>query len=103
MGLMDKVKNLFTEEVEVEEEVKEQPIKKETLHVEIPSPVKPEKEEVKEEVKEDKVEFNFPFFDDDDFNETIDRSTIKEERKEFRKKRSYERKEKPIREVYSPQ
>ena len=38
MGLMDKFKNLFTEEVEEEIEVKEEPIKKETIHVEIPSP-----------------------------------------------------------------
>lgn len=102
MGLMDKVKNLFTEEVEVEEEIKEEPIKKETIHVEIPAPVKPEKPEVKEEVKEEKEEFNFPFFDDEDFNETIERPIIKEEKPEPRKKRTYERKEKTPREVYSP-
>ena len=104
MGLMDKVKNLFTEEVEVEEEIKEEPIKKETIHVEIPAPAKPEKVEVQEEVKEEKEEFNFPFFDDDDFNDTIQRPIIKEEKKEEKrdvhKKRSYERK--PVREVYSP-
>ena len=45
MGLFDKVKNLFTEEVEVEEKEekrgkKEEPIKKEVIQVEIPSPVK---------------------------------------------------------------
>ena len=35
MGLFDKVKNLFTEEIE--EEI-EEPIKKEVIKVEIPSP-----------------------------------------------------------------
>ena len=106
MGLMDKVKNLFTEEVEVEEEIREEPIKKETIHVEIPAPIKQEPEEVKEKIKveplkkEKKEEFNFPFFDDDDFNET--RPIVREEKREVRKKRVPERKEKPIREVYSP-
>ncbi|MBR3523576.1 MAG: hypothetical protein IKN87_02705 [Bacilli bacterium] len=56
MGLFDKVKNMFTEEVEEpEEEVKVDEIKKEVTHVAIESPsVKPvieEKEEVVEEVK----------------------------------------------------
>ena len=106
MGLMDKVKNLFTEEVEVEEEVKEQPIKKETIHVEIPAPVRSEKEEIKEEIikpkEEKKEDFNFPFFDDDDFNEVKEAPVIKEEKREPRKKRLPERREKPLREVYSP-
>ena len=34
MGFLDKVKNLFTEEIEVEEV----PIKKEVMKVEIPAP-----------------------------------------------------------------
>ena len=111
MGLMDKVKNLFTEEVEVEEEVKEEPIKKETIHVEIPAPVKKEKEEIREEVKQEipieekKEEFNFPFFDDDDFNETTPLPIVKEEKQVVRKReveRKVERKERPLREVYSP-
>ena len=42
MGLMDKLKNLFTEEVEEEVEVKDEPIKKEMIQVEIPSPTTPE-------------------------------------------------------------
>lgn len=105
MGLLDKVKNLFTEEVEVEEqeEIKppkkkknkepDEPIQKEVIKVEIPSPketrtrtnskryqeeidVSPEKEEVKEDYK-------FPFFDDDDFD-TVDIKSKKEEKKEIR-------------------
>ena len=96
MGLLDKVKNLFTEEVEVEEPKKEkkQEIKKENKHqeeiqkeviqVEIPSPVL-EKEEPKEEKKE---EYKFPFFDDNDF-ETINVRKRREEKKE-------------IKEVYNP-
>lgn len=71
MGLMDKFKNLFTEEVE--EEVK--PIKKEVRHVEIPSA----KRETKVEEPEQKVpevatpkeeKFVFPvYFDDKDFDD----------------------------------
>ena len=96
LGLLDKVKNLFTEEVEVEEPKKEkkQEIKKENKHqeeiqkeviqVEIPSPVL-EKEEPKEEKKE---EYKFPFFDDNDF-ETINVRKRREEKKK-------------IKEVYNP-
>ena len=98
MGLMDKVKNLFTEEVEVEEEIHEEPIKKETMHVEIPAPStrQVEKEIIKEpEPQPAKEEFNFPFFDDEDFRE------IKEKPKEERKSRiSQIRKE--TKEVYKP-
>ena len=42
MGFLDKVKNMFTEEVE-----EEAPIKKEVMQVEIPAPIK---EEPKKEV-----------------------------------------------------
>lgn len=72
MGLFDKVKNLFTEEVE--EEIK--PVKKETRYVEPPAPKVVPKEEVKppvkEEVKPDPVptkEEKFVFFSDDDFKD----------------------------------
>lgn len=75
MGLMDKFKNLFTEEVE--EEVK--PIKKEVRHVEIPAPKREVKEvkieKVNESVsdratlhKEEKVPFPL-YFDDKDFDD----------------------------------
>jgi len=99
MGLMDKFKNLFTEEVEEEIEVKEEKIKKETIHVEIPSPAKPvEKEIPKEEPVKEKEEFKFPFFDDEDFHEFEERPKSKE--REERKTRTAQiRKEK---EVYKP-
>ena len=92
MGLLDKMKNLFTEEVEVEVEEpkkerkqelkkdKKQPkeeIQKEVIQVEIPSPAVV-KEQPKEEPKE---EYKFPFFDDNDFD-TIDVRKRREERKE---------------------
>ena len=68
MGFLDKVKNMFTEEVEVEET----PIKKDVIQVEIPAPVKEEKKEEtvvterKEKKKEDKPSTPV-FFDDKDF------------------------------------
>lgn len=64
MKLFDKVKNLFTEEVE-EEPV----VKKEVRHIEVAPPTrverKPEIVEEKEETKEEK----FVFFSDDDFKD----------------------------------
>ena len=105
MGLIDKFKNLFTEEVEVEEkEEKKEPIQKEVIQVEIPSPKKsrsemysgeseitPEPERTEME-KPTKNEYKFPFFDDNDFD-TID---VKPEPKEERKKTGHRK------EVYNP-
>lgn len=85
MGLINKLKNMFTEEVEVED-VK--PIKKDVIQVEIPAPTREAKRENLHELKkeldtEEKIsdsnlnpkkeeKFVFPvFFDDDDF-ESID-------------------------------
>lgn len=98
MGLMDKFKNLFTEEVE--EEIVEEPIKKEVMQVEIPSP-EIKKEEIKEEIKEEpkKEDYNFPFFDDEDFG--VIEKKEKPEKKEKRKS-SYRKDTKEIKEVYSP-
>lgn len=70
MGFLDKVKNLFTEEIEVEEV----PIKKEVMKVEIPAPTQAEPKPVlKNDVtesdllkKEEKVRTPV-FFDDKDF------------------------------------
>ena len=75
MGLLDKVKNLFTEEIE-----EELPIKKEVKHIEIPNPKKEimkeekiEEEEKKEVISDSAVlnreeRFKFPvYFDDKDF------------------------------------
>ena len=65
MKLVDKIKNMFTEEVEEEKPV----IKKEVMHVEINTPKQEEIEEVEtfeEPVKEEKPA---PiFFDDKDFD-----------------------------------
>lgn len=102
MGLIDKFKNLFTEEVEVEEpETKKEGVQKEVIQVEIPSPKKArsdkyeqkpqeEKEEIIEEPQ--KNEYKFPFFDDTDFD-TID---IKPEPKEEKRTRTQKK------EVYNP-
>ena len=97
MGLFDKVKNLFTEEVEEDE-----PIKKEVIQVEIPSPKEQKKERriVKEEIEsldevevieeepsfepvkeEPKEEYKFPFFDDEDFEEINEKREEKIEKK----------------------
>lgn len=78
MGLLEKVKNMFTEEVEVEET---KPIKKEVIQVEIPAPeVKERRPQVQTEVAEAKPvsestvlnreeKFVFPvYFDDKDFD-----------------------------------
>ena len=127
MGLMDKIKNMFTEEEEIEEE----PIKKEVIQVEIPAATikKEEKKEVVEQPKEvvektvreinvvkpvreintvkPKQEDKFIFFDDDDFSD-MDRKA-KEERKIREEKRIFEERkkveerkviQKPIRETY---
>ena len=105
MGLLDKMKNLFTEEVEVEveeqqKEIKkekkvhkekvepEEEIQKEVIQVEIPSPVAPKEEVKKPAAKEKKEEYKFPFFDDNDFDtiDTVDirkRSEEKKTRKEM--------------------
>ena len=103
MGLMDKFKNLFTEEVEVEEpETKKEGVQKEVIQVEIPSPKKARSdryeeisvEEKKEEIIEEpkKSEYKFPFFDDNDFD-TID---VKPEPKPEKKSRTGKK------EIYNP-
>lgn len=112
MGLMDKFKNLFTEEIEEDEEFEEpkKVVKVEKSQVEIASPMppkvekrvekhiekhndfveQPQREETIEKIKEPE-EYKFPFFDDNDF-ETIE---VKKEKKE-KKKSSYRK------EMYNP-
>lgn len=69
MGLFDKVKNMFTEEVEEEEvEVKVEQIKKEVTHVPIESPNAFEEEVVEE--KEEKTK-GAVFFADRDFEDLV--------------------------------
>ena len=91
MGLLDKMKNLFTEEVEVEvnepkkqikKEVQKEAkvpeeIQKEVIQVEIPSPAIAKEEKVEEK----KEEYKLPFFDDNDFD-TIEVRKRREEKKE---------------------
>lgn len=94
MGLLDKMKNLFTDEVE------EEVIKSEVIQVEIPAPsplkeeVKEEKIEEKEEIKEEvvKKEEKQPIFFDDDYFKELERprreiksSYIKEVKKDDKK------------------
>lgn len=89
MGLMDKFKNLFTEEVE---EVK--PIKKEVRHVEITSPKRSEIKKSEPVVEEDNIsdstvitreeKFVFPvYFDDKDFDD-LEKPKKVEEKKEVK-------------------
>lgn len=63
MGLMNKLRDMFTEEVE---EFEEEPIKKEVIQVEIPAPQQKEEIEEEPEKKEEKVQQPI-FFDDNDF------------------------------------
>lgn len=68
MGFFDKVKNMFTEEIE--EDVKVEQVKKEVTHVSIESP-KIEKIEFEDEIEmESEDTFSKPvFFDDNDFED----------------------------------
>ena len=93
MGLLDKMKSLFTDEVE-------EPIKSEVIQVEIPAPTKDEvkpEEPPKTEPKEVKQEKNTQpiFFDDDYFKELeqpkkeVKSSYLKEQTKVKEEKRHF--------------
>lgn len=92
MGLLDKVKNMFTDEVE------EEPIKSEMIQVEIPAPAKIVEESVSDnesiQVKEEKPSAPV-FFDDDYFKELetpkqeVKSSYLKEQVKEKIEKRTF--------------
>ena len=81
MGFLDKVKNMFIEEIENE------PVKKEVIQVKIPTPAPKEDEKEPEVVVEETItekreeKFVFPvYFDDNDFeNDYNDYNKIKEE------------------------
>lgn len=91
MGLLDKVKNLFTEEIE------ETPIKKDVIQVEIPAPAVPEEKEeetVAESevlVKEEKPQAPV-FFDDNDFASLERREEKKQPKLEEKYKKEEEKK-----------
>lgn len=93
MGLLDKMKNLFTDEVE------EEPIKSEVIQVEIPAPAKEEKKEVAPlEPKVEKKEPTQPIFFDDAYFKELEQpkkevvkssylkeqTKVKEEKKHFK-------------------
>ena len=99
MGVLNKLKNMFTEEIEDEEPT--QTVKKEVIKVEIPSPkptidysevlepadTKPAPEPEIESPKEEE-KFKFPvFFDDKDFSDLKPEKPKKEEKK--REKENY--------------
>jgi len=88
MGFFEKVKNMFTEEVE-DDDVKVEQIKKEVTKVAIESPNA--KEEVEEEYEfrsEDKV--NIPvFFDDNDFRDLKLEEKKEESKKEYKEREIY--------------
>lgn len=96
MGFFEKVKNMFTEEVE-DEDIKTEQIKKEVTHVSIESPnVKEEGKNIEEFVSDFsfKAEDTRPiFFDDNDFR---DLNLIDEKDKEEPKQQIEEKKEREI-------
>ena len=93
MGFFDKVKNMFTEEVE--DEVKVEQVKKEVTHVSIETP-KIEKREVEEDIDIEPIEsFSKPvFFDDNDFEDL--KLTPKEEKPKFVERDIFSRKEEVV-------
>lgn len=113
MGLMDKLRNIFTEEVEEEEEIKVEQIKKEVRSVPIESPSVEKKEPVKVEKKIEMDDFEEElevtpkeepkaspvFFTERDFEDLIEpkRRTDKYEKKEryVEEKKKEEEKPKP--------
>ena len=94
MKFLEKVKNMFTEEVEEDEDIEVESVKKEVTHVPIKSPTREEKYE-KEAEEDDDEEFQYKsikkeskpvFFDDDDFEDLniTTKSKVEETTKEFR-------------------
>lgn len=117
MGLLDKIKNIFTEEIEDDDEIKVEQIKKEVRSVPIDSPAVEKKEPVKVEKKEEIVEDIFEeeeekvvvaprekeepkspvFFTERDFEDLIEpkRRTDKYEKKERLVEEKKKEEEKP--------
>lgn len=102
MGLMNKLRDMFTEEVE---DVEEEPIKKEVIQVEIPAPQ--QKEEVVEEPpkKEERVQQPI-FFDDNDFANLEPPKKVEKSSGYMKKHTSYEKpkkvEEKQEKKVFKP-
>ena len=105
MGLMNKLRDMFTEEVE--EEI-EEPIKKEVIQVEIPAPQQKEEEVVetpKPPKKEEKVQQPI-FFDDNDFANLEQPKKVEKSSGYMRKHTSYDKpkkvEEKQEKKVFKP-
>ena len=92
MGFFEKVKNMFTEEIE-DDDVKVEQIKKEITRVAIESPnAKDDNKEFEEEAKTlilSEKESKPIFFDDNDFQELNLKSELKEEKVEHKEKDIY--------------
>lgn len=99
MGFLEKVKNMFTEEVE-DDDVKVEQIKKEVTHVAIESPnVKEEKDKYQEAIISEIKESKPIFFDDKDFSDEDYEPRFKIEKEEIKEKDLYGSKiksEKPV-------
>lgn len=110
MKVFDKIRDLFTEEVDEEE--KEEPIKKEVIQVEIPAPEAKKEEAHVEEVKaipqvqpqpkpvEEKASYPV-FFDEKDF-EDIEKKEKKEEKVEVKKEKVIEQPKEVYKEYRDP-
>lgn len=101
MGLIDKIKDLFTDEVV------EAPIKKDVIKVEIPSPTKENKELVETDIADSDVlkkeEKNVPvFFDDEDFEDIKPKNKINTIKSSYMIKRSVEIEKTQERKVFKP-
>lgn len=102
MGLMNKLRDMFTEEVD---EVEEEPIKKEVIQVEIPAPQQKEEEVVEAPKKEEKVQQPI-FFDDNDFANLEQPKKVEKNSGYMRKHTSYDKprkvEEKQEKKVFKP-
>jgi hypothetical protein len=105
MGLMNKLRDMFTEEVD---EVEEEPIKKEVIQVEIPAPQQKEEEAVeapKPPKKEEKVQQPI-FFDDNDFANLEQPKKVEKSSLYLKKHTSYDKpkkvEEKQEKKVFKP-
>lgn len=90
MSFLDKMKNLFTDEVE------EQPIKSEVIQVEIPSPLKEEKKEeniTDNNIIKNEEKISTPIFFDDDYFKELDQPKPEIKLNQF-KEQSKQREEK---------
>lgn len=112
MSFLEKVKNMFTEEVEDEDEVRVEKIKRDVTQVPIESPIVDEEYEDEEEIENDSIINNFSFkeeektkpvfFDDNDFEDLkLNEKPVIQPKVEVVPEKIETYKE-PERELYSP-